>query len=183
MRGSVVAKGAKGHRRADGLCSSRCVRWYFPQGGRGRAPGRVVAPRRGIVLAPSGSPWPSTPRGGWRTWPRHGSRRPCTATGSCSPSTRCRPSAAASSRRSSPSRSRPCMTGWPPPAAGAAYRAELDLVVAKIDGGPIRPDYASQAFRNLVRRVGLPASVHVHTLRHSATFGPCTRPSARSRTA
>jgi integrase len=51
---------------------------------------------------------------------------------------------------------------------GPAYQTGLDLVVAKIDGGPIRPDYASQAFRNLVRRVGLPASVHVHTLRHSA---------------
>jgi integrase len=51
---------------------------------------------------------------------------------------------------------------------GPQYRADLDLVVAKIDGGPIRPDYASQAFRNLVRRVGLPATIHVHTLRHSA---------------
>ena len=51
---------------------------------------------------------------------------------------------------------------------GPTYRADLDLVVAKIDGSPIRPDYASQAFRNLVRRVGLPETVHVHTLRHSA---------------
>jgi integrase len=51
---------------------------------------------------------------------------------------------------------------------GPAYHADLDLVVAKIDGAPIRPDYASQAFRNLVRRAGLPATVHVHTLRHSA---------------
>jgi integrase len=51
---------------------------------------------------------------------------------------------------------------------GPVYRVDADLVVAKIDGGPIRPDYASQAFRNLVRRVGLPETVHVHTLRHSA---------------
>jgi integrase len=51
---------------------------------------------------------------------------------------------------------------------GPAYRVEHYLVVAKIDGAPIRPDYASQAFRNLVRRVGLPETVHVHTLRHSA---------------
>jgi integrase len=53
-------------------------------------------------------------------------------------------------------------------AYGSTYHAEQDLVVAKIDGAPIRPDYASQAFRNLVRRVGLPSTVHVHTLRHSA---------------
>ena len=51
---------------------------------------------------------------------------------------------------------------------GPAYRADLDLVVAKIDGGPIRPDYCSAAFRELVRKAELPASVHVHTLRHSA---------------
>lgn len=53
-------------------------------------------------------------------------------------------------------------------AHGPRYHADEDLVVAKIDGAPIRPDYASQAFRNLVRRAGLPPSVHVHTLRHSA---------------
>ena len=51
---------------------------------------------------------------------------------------------------------------------GPVYQVDADLVVAKLDGAPIRPDYASQAFRNLVRRVGLPATVHVHTLRHSA---------------
>ena len=38
---------------------------------------------------------------------------------------------------------------------GPAYHVDEDLVVAKINGAPIRPDYAS-AFRNLVRRVGLP---------------------------
>jgi integrase len=52
--------------------------------------------------------------------------------------------------------------------SGPAYHADEDLVVAKIKGGAVRPDYASQAFRNLVRRVGLPESIHVHTLRHSA---------------
>jgi integrase len=52
--------------------------------------------------------------------------------------------------------------------SGPAYHADEDLVVAKIDGGAVRPDYASQAFRNLVRRVGLPENIHVHTLRHSA---------------
>ena len=51
---------------------------------------------------------------------------------------------------------------------GPVYQVDADLVVAKLDGAPIRPGYASQAFRNLVRRVGLPATVHVHTLRHSA---------------
>jgi integrase len=53
-------------------------------------------------------------------------------------------------------------------AYGSAYHADEDLVVCKIDGSPIRPDYASQAFRNLVRRAGLPETIHVHTLRHSA---------------
>ena len=51
---------------------------------------------------------------------------------------------------------------------GIEYHAGLDLVVAKLDGAPIRPDYASQAFRNLVRRAGLPETIHVHSLRHSA---------------
>ena len=37
---------------------------------------------------------------------------------------------------------------------GIEYHAGLDLVVVKLDGAPIRPDYASQAFRNLVRRAG-----------------------------
>jgi integrase len=53
-------------------------------------------------------------------------------------------------------------------AQGSDYHAGEDLVVAKLDGSPVRPDYASQAFRNLVRRVGLPETIHVHTLRHSA---------------
>jgi hypothetical protein len=39
---------------------------------------------------------------------------------------------------------------------GPAYHIDEDLVVAKIDGAPIRLDYASQAFGNLVRRVGMP---------------------------
>jgi integrase len=51
---------------------------------------------------------------------------------------------------------------------GSDYHADLDLVIAKIKGDPVRPDYASQAFRALVRRAGLPPTVHVHTLRHSA---------------
>jgi integrase len=48
------------------------------------------------------------------------------------------------------------------------YDAEADLVCAHDDGRPVRPDYASAAFRTLVRRAGLPPAVHVHTLRHSA---------------
>jgi integrase len=39
---------------------------------------------------------------------------------------------------------------------GPAYHVDEDLVVAKIDGAPIRPDHASEAFRNLVRRIGQP---------------------------
>jgi hypothetical protein len=29
MRGSIVSKCNRGHRRADGRCSSRCTRWCF----------------------------------------------------------------------------------------------------------------------------------------------------------
>jgi integrase len=53
-------------------------------------------------------------------------------------------------------------------AYGERYHADADLICARADGGPVRPDYASAAFRALVARVGLPAGVHVHTLRHSA---------------
>jgi len=50
---------------------------------------------------------------------------------------------------------------------GGAYH-DGDLVVCQPDGRPVRPDYASAAFRALVARAGLPTDVHVHTLRHSA---------------
>jgi len=53
-------------------------------------------------------------------------------------------------------------------ALGGAYDAAADLVVCHDDGRPVRPDYASSAFRALRQRAGLPATVHVHTLRHSA---------------
>jgi integrase len=53
-------------------------------------------------------------------------------------------------------------------ALGAAYHADEDLVICKPDGRPYRPDSASTMFRELARKVGLPDSVHVHTLRHSA---------------
>ena len=53
-------------------------------------------------------------------------------------------------------------------ALGGAYDAAGDLVVCHDDGRPVRPDYASAAFRALRGRAGLPATVHVHTLRHSA---------------
>jgi integrase len=52
-------------------------------------------------------------------------------------------------------------------AFAGAYRADLDLVICHADGSPFRPDSASQAFRRLVDRAGLPRGVHVHTLRHS----------------
>ncbi len=52
-------------------------------------------------------------------------------------------------------------------ALGGTYHDE-DLVVCQPDGRPVRPDYASAAFRTLVARAELPAAVHVHTLRHSA---------------
>jgi integrase len=52
-------------------------------------------------------------------------------------------------------------------ALGGAYRDE-DLVLCRPDGRPVRPDYASAAFRTLIRRAHLPHEIHVHTLRHSA---------------
>jgi integrase len=53
-------------------------------------------------------------------------------------------------------------------AFGAAYHAEDDLVVCKVDGAPLRPDHVSSEFRRLAARAGLPSEVHLHTLRHSA---------------
>jgi integrase len=52
-------------------------------------------------------------------------------------------------------------------AFGDAYDAEADLVIAMPDGRPVRPDYASAAFRALVKRAGLPAGIHPHTMRHA----------------
>jgi integrase len=42
------------------------------------------------------------------------------------------------------------------------------LVICKPDGRPYRPDSTSTQFRGFVDKQGLPKSVHVHTLRHSA---------------
>jgi integrase len=53
-------------------------------------------------------------------------------------------------------------------ALGAEYRAAEDLVMARRDGRPIRPDYASARFAWLAKKAGLPAGAHLHTLRHSA---------------
>jgi integrase len=51
---------------------------------------------------------------------------------------------------------------------GGDYDAGADLVVCKPDGRPYRPDAASTMFRKFVDQAGLPRTVHVHTLRHSA---------------
>jgi hypothetical protein len=40
MRGGVTSKCARGHRRADGRCSSRCVHWYFIVEGTRTAEGK-----------------------------------------------------------------------------------------------------------------------------------------------
>jgi integrase len=53
-------------------------------------------------------------------------------------------------------------------AYGGAYHADDDLIVCLADGAPVRPDYVSTAFRQLANRAGLPAEIHLHTLRHSA---------------
>jgi integrase len=50
---------------------------------------------------------------------------------------------------------------------GADYHDE-DLVICKPDGRPYRPDSTSTQFRRFVDSIGLPKTVHVHTLRHSA---------------
>ena len=50
----------------------------------------------------------------------------------------------------------------------AAHRDDLDLVLAKADGSGFLPTSASRSFRQLVKRLGLPGGVHLHTLRHSA---------------
>jgi integrase len=50
---------------------------------------------------------------------------------------------------------------------GADYHDE-DLVICKPDGRPYRPDSTSTQFRKFVDSIGLPKTVHVHTLRHSA---------------
>jgi integrase len=53
-------------------------------------------------------------------------------------------------------------------AFGPGYATEADLVICKADGRPYRPDSASTMFRKFVDQAGLPRTVHVHTLRHSA---------------
>jgi integrase len=51
---------------------------------------------------------------------------------------------------------------------GGDYDAAADLVICKPDGRPYRPDAVSTMFRRFVDQAGLPRTVHVHTLRHSA---------------
>jgi integrase len=51
---------------------------------------------------------------------------------------------------------------------GTGYDSESDLVICKPDGRPYRPDSTSAQFRRFVDAIGLPRSVHIHTLRHSA---------------
>ena len=53
-------------------------------------------------------------------------------------------------------------------ALGPGYHTSEDLVICKLDGRPYRPDSTSTQFRKFVDQAGLPRSVHVHTLRHSA---------------
>lgn len=50
---------------------------------------------------------------------------------------------------------------------GVDYHDE-NLVICKPDGRPYRPDSTSTQFRKFVDSIGLPRTVHVHTLRHSA---------------
>jgi integrase len=53
-------------------------------------------------------------------------------------------------------------------ARGPDYHQDEYLVICKRDGRPYRPDSTSTQFRKFVDDHGLPKTVHVHTLRHSA---------------
>jgi integrase len=53
-------------------------------------------------------------------------------------------------------------------ARGPGYDHDEYLVICKPDGRPYRPDSTSTQFRTFVDDHGLPRTVHVHTLRHSA---------------
>jgi len=53
-------------------------------------------------------------------------------------------------------------------ARGPGYDQNEYLVICKADGRPYRPDATSTQFRKFVDDNGLPKTVHVHTLRHSA---------------
>jgi hypothetical protein len=53
-------------------------------------------------------------------------------------------------------------------ALGRQYDTRQALVICKPDGRPYRPDSASTMFRVFVDGLGLPWTVHVNTLRHSA---------------
>jgi integrase len=51
-------------------------------------------------------------------------------------------------------------------AFGSAYDTAGDLVLCREDGSPLRPDAAGHRFKKLIRSIGLPESIHVHSLRH-----------------
>jgi integrase len=53
-------------------------------------------------------------------------------------------------------------------ALGGDYDAAADLVICKPDGRPYRPDAVSTMFRKFADAAGMPRTIHVHTLRHSA---------------
>jgi integrase len=53
-------------------------------------------------------------------------------------------------------------------ARGPGYDKDEYLVICKPDGRAYRPDSTSTQFRTFVDAHGLPKTVHVHTLRHSA---------------
>jgi integrase len=52
---------------------------------------------------------------------------------------------------------------------GPNYRADLDLIFANPDGTPLKPDSISAAVSLLFRRVKLPKSASLHSLRHTHT--------------
>lgn len=50
---------------------------------------------------------------------------------------------------------------------GSDYRTDLDLIFAKPDGSPLKPDSVSATVSLLSRRLKLPKGASLHTLRHS----------------
>ena len=52
---------------------------------------------------------------------------------------------------------------------GPDYRADLDLIFAKPDGTPLKPDSVSATVSLLFRRLKLPQGASLHSLRHTHT--------------
>jgi len=59
---------------------------------------------------------------------------------------------------------------------GADYRTNLDLIFAKPDGTPLRPNSISSVVSLLFRKLGLPKGASLHSLRHRHGSVACLCP-------